>query len=235
MGVKSVFRDLVKDRFGPLYYSVRSYAQEGEDLLLSRFFEGKSVGFYVEVGCHHPFRFSNTYLFYRKGWFGVCIDPLPGTVDGFKRWRSRDIAVEVGIAESAGSMQYYMFNEPALNTFNKRLAEERDGFRSYEIVSVKDVPIMSLRDVLHGKLPDGGVQIDFLSVDVEGLDLAVLKSNDWELYRPRAVVAECLNSDLHSLLDDPVTQYLSALDYVPYAKTGNSVIFIERNEMPRIR
>ena len=206
-------------------WQARSWSQEAEDLVLSRFFDGYKSGFYVEVGAHHPFRFSNTYLFYSKGWSGVCVDPLPGTLDGFKRWRPRDVALEVGIAESTGSMQYYMFNEPALNTFDKKLADERDGFGSYKIIETRAVPLLPLRDVLQRHLPNGKV-IEFLSVDVEGLDLAVLKSNDWERYRPRVVVAECLKSDLRSLLDDPVTRYLSDLEYVPYAKTGNSVIFV---------
>jgi len=122
-------------------------------------------------------------------------------------------------------MQYYMFNEPALNTFDQQLAGERDGLRSYKIIGKKDVQLLPLREVLMGHV-SSGIQIDFLSVDVEGLDLAVLKSNDWSLYRPHIVVAECLKSDLRSLFDDPVTRYLSDLDYVPYAKTGNSVIFV---------
>lgn len=230
MAIKSVVKDLIKPLMGSGYYSSRSYAQEGEDLVLSRIFEGRGFGFYVDIGCHHPFRFSNTYLFYRRGWSGICMDPLPGTVDGFNRWRPRDIAVEVGIAEDAGSMKYYMFNEPALNTFDKHLAVERDGFRAYKIIATKDVQLLPLREVLKSKLPEKVSRIDFFSVDVEGLDLAVLQSNDWELYRPRVVVAECLKSDLYSLLDDPVTHYLSGVGYFPYAKTGNSVIFVERDQ-----
>jgi len=130
-------------------------------------------------------------------------------------------------------MQYYMFNEPALNTFDPQLAGERNGLRSYKVIEKKNIPLLPLRDVLKSHTSSDNRQIDFLSVDVEGLDLAVLKSNDWSLYRPRVVVAECLKSDLRSLLDDPVTRYLSDLDYLPYAKTGNSVIFVSGDGVGR--
>ena len=51
-----------------------SFSQEGEDLLIDRMFDGQSVGFYVDVGAHHPTRFSNTYLLYLRGWRGINID-----------------------------------------------------------------------------------------------------------------------------------------------------------------
>ena len=44
------------------------YSQNGEDLILNRLFENKEKGFFIDVGAHHPIRFSNTYLFYKKGW-----------------------------------------------------------------------------------------------------------------------------------------------------------------------
>ncbi len=207
-------------------YSTKSYSQEGEDLVLSRFFEGKKKGFYVEVGAHHPFRFSNTNLFYKKGWSGICIDPLPGTAGAFRKWRPRDVAVEVGVSDKPGSMTYYMFNEPALNTFDHALAQERNGLRSYWIIEAREVPVVPLAQVIQKHMPEGAGAIDFLSVDVEGFDLAVLRSNDWVAFRPRVVVVECLKSDLQSLIDDPVNRFLSDLHYVPYAKTGNSVIYV---------
>ncbi len=92
--------------------------------------------------------------------------------------------------------------------------------KSYRIVETREVPVITLADVLEKNMPESIDQIDFLSVDVEGYDLAVLKSNDWAMYSPRVVVVECLKSDLKSLVDDPVTAFLSDLHYVPYAKTG---------------
>ncbi|MFT7246563.1 MAG: hypothetical protein ACI82A_003940, partial [Candidatus Azotimanducaceae bacterium] len=69
----------------------RSWSQEGEDQILRRIFEQQSTGFYVDVGAHHPKRFSNTFLFYKLGWQGINIDAMPGSMALFNRERSRDL------------------------------------------------------------------------------------------------------------------------------------------------
>jgi FkbM family methyltransferase len=220
----SWWRQRAKAALGPYGWARRSFAQEGEDIVLDRLFEGRRSGFYVEVGCHHPFRFSNSYYFYSRGWRGVCIDALPGTQRLFRRWRKRDIVVESGIASRRGELTYYMFDEPALNTFDAALVQERLERTRYKLIRSVQVPTDTLAAILAAHCPVGQ-QIDFLSVDVEGLDLEVLESNDWDRYRPLTVVAECLQSTLAHISDDPVACYLTERGYAPYAKTGNSVIF----------
>lgn len=205
-------------------WTKQSYAQEGEDLVLDRFMDDVATGFYVEVGSHHPFRFSNTYLFYRRGWQGICIDPLPNSKALFNKWRPRDLSLELGVSMMPSNMKYYLFNEPALNTFDPSLAKERDGLRNFRMIGTKDVPSLPLSSILDTHLP-ANQTIDFLSVDVEGLDLQVLQSNDWNKYRPRFVVAECLKTDILSINTDPIVHYLVSLGYKALAKTGNSVIF----------
>jgi len=212
----------------PAAHSHRSFSQEGEDIALQRYLGLKKKGFYIDVGSHHPFRFSNTYLFYKKGWSGLCIDPLPGSARLFRKWRPRDIAVEMGVSDTPSTLRYFMFNEPALNTFDAGLAAERDGTDSYRICNRVDIMTDTLAEIIRKHIPPSVTDIDFMSVDVEGLDLQVLQSNDWSLYRPRAVIAECLKSDLSALPDDEVTKFLSGVGYRPYAKTGHSVIFVER-------
>ena len=221
--IKSIKSFLLKN-MGPLFQGRFSYAQEGEDLALDRLIAHKRDGFYVEVGCHHPFRFSNTYFFYKKGWSGVCIDPLPGTEKKFKKWRPRDQVVEVGVARNSGSMLYYMFNEPALNTFDKTLAEERDGYINYKIIDKVSVKIKTLESILDDV--NCSKEIDFFSIDVEGLDLEVLMSNNWSKYRPKMIIAESLTASLTEFESDPLVSYLLSLNYKAIIKTGCSVIFI---------
>jgi FkbM family methyltransferase len=208
-------------------FATLSYSQEGEDIVLKRLFGRISdrQGFYIEVGSHHPFRFSNTYLFYRAGWRGICIDPMPGSARAFARWRPRDLALELAIGEAPASMAYYMFNEPALNTFDASLVDHRlKSGDQYRIIGTRSVDVVPLSAITREHVPEG-VDVDFISIDVEGLDLAVLRSNDWDRIRPKAVIVECLELDLHSLSRDPVGQFLSEKGYEPYAKTGNSLIF----------
>lgn len=173
------------------FRSKKSYSQDGEDVALAAFFEEKKGyrGFFVDVGAHHPVRFSNTWRYYRNGWRGINIDPTPGSMNPFKRWRSRDINLEIGIGAAASTMTFFCFNEPALNTFDPTVAAVRDTGNPYKVIKKVPVPIAPLREVLAQHLPQGQ-QIDFLSVDVEGLDLEVLKSNDWTNYAPTFVLVE---------------------------------------------
>ena len=101
-----------------------SWGQEGEDLILLRLFPQDS-GFYIDIGAHHPKRFSNTYLFYRKGWTGINIDAKPRSMKLFQKVRPRDINLEIPIAQEHKKLTYFEFEEPALNTFSKSLSLER--------------------------------------------------------------------------------------------------------------
>lgn len=218
------------ERLSPRAFSRQSFAQEGEDLVLLRLLAGRRDGFYVDIGSHHPHRFSNTYLLYKMGWRGLCVDPLPGTAAAFQRARPRDIAVEMGVSATPGALIYYMFNEPALNGFDARLARSRDNMADYRITETRSIETDTLARIIDRHVPaDRIAAIDLLSVDVEGLDLAVLQSNDWSRLRPAIVVAECLGTDIPSLLTDPVAVLLGDVGYVPYAKTGQSVVFTRQD------
>ena len=103
-------------------FSLKSYSQEGEDMILRRLFEKQKTGFYVDVGAHHPKRFSNTFFFYKKGWSGINIDAMPNSMRLFNEIRPRDTNLEIPISDKKQKLKYYMFNEPALNGFSKELA-----------------------------------------------------------------------------------------------------------------
>jgi FkbM family methyltransferase len=202
-----------------------SFSQEGEDMVLARVFEHQPKGFYVDVGAHHPVRFSNTYFFYRRGWRGINIDATPGSMEAFRKIRPRDTNVEAAVSDASGSLEFSMFNEPALNTFDQKLARERDGKAGYRIMSTKTVPLKKLSEILEQNLP-GGQTIDFLSVDVEGLDLPVLKSNDWKKFRPTFVLAEDFATEtVEQALSGPIASYLRDFGYRLFAKTAHTLIF----------
>jgi len=156
-------------------YCLKSYSQEGEDIILRRIFEKQKTGFYIDIGAHHPKRFSNTYYFYKKGWRGINIDAMPGNMKLFRKMRPRDINLEIPVSDKKRELTYYMFNEPALNSFSKTLSIERDRKEEYKIVDEIKIEILTLAEVLNAYLPSN-TRIDFLSVDVEGLDFQVLAS-----------------------------------------------------------
>jgi FkbM family methyltransferase len=199
------------------------YGQDGEDLILDRMLEGQPSGFYVDVGAHHPLRFSNTYLFYRRGWRGINIDAEPGSMRPFRKHRGRDINVECGVGSRPGKLPYYRFNEPALNTFDEAEANLKNR-PPYRLVERVEVAVRRLDDLLAEYLPTGQV-IDFLTIDVEGKDLEVLESNDWGRFRPRFILAETLRTDMLLLASCPVVQLLTDKGYRPVAKAYNTTFF----------
>jgi FkbM family methyltransferase len=213
-----------------IYYQ-KSWSQEGEDLILSRYFENlKTKGFYVDVGAHHPLRFSNTYKFYKQGWHGINIDAMPGSMDLFNRLRPRDTNLEIAVSDSKQIMTYYAFNEPALNGFSKELTEHRDGLANNKIIFKKDIETSPLGEILDQYMPKDQ-DIDFLSVDVEGLDFAVLKSNNWVKYSPELILIEICGSTLDELLNNEVTTFLRQFEYTIYAKCVNTVIFKKKSKI----
>lgn len=202
----------------------RSWSQEGEDILLRKIFESKKTGFYIDVGAHHPMRFSNTYFFYRKGWSGINIDAMPGSMKEFKKYRRRDINLELGVAQQESILDYYVFNEPALNSFSVRLSEERNLLENNYYVKKKiKIKVKPLSEILFYYLK--GRKIDFLNVDVEGFDLNVLQSNDWSKYRPRFVLVEILQFSLRNIEQDKVVQFMAEKGYAVYAKLVHTVFF----------
>lgn len=204
---------------------VKSYSQEGEDLILRRIFENRRGGFYVDVGAYHPILYSNTYLFYRMGWRGINIEPNPGSMRWFRRYRVHDINLAVGVSDVATDRRYYMFNEPALNTFEEDVANrptrnEKRVYRTGETV----IPVKRLDTILREHLP-ADQTIDFLSVDVEGHELNVVRSNDWERFRPGCLLVEVLDGDLEEIVRSALHRLLKEADYTLYAKTANTVFY----------
>lgn len=204
-------------------HATLAYSQEGEDLILRRLFEGGGTGFFVDVGAHHPSRFSNTLYFYRRGWRGINIDPNPDAIALFRQARPDDINLCVGVAEAPGMLQFYMFDEPALSTFDRDLAAERERTTPYRLLGSRDVEVRRLADIIAAAAPDR--PIDFMTVDTENFDLQVLKSNDWDRFRPRYLLVEAREVDLSKIDADPVHGFALSQRYRLIAKTVNTSIY----------
>ncbi len=213
-------------------YSREAYGQVGEDIVTNFLVGDKSEGFYVDVGAHHPQRYSNTYFFYQRGWRGINIDALPGSMALFQTLRPRDINLEMGISGARDTLTYYSFDEPAVNGFSRELSESRDG--KFKLLGQTEIQTYPLSEILDQHLPPGQA-IDFLSVDVEGLDYEVLQSNDWTRYRPNVVLIEDLAiitlADLHA---SPLTQLMKSYGYTPCSQCIHTLFYLEDGLVDRV-
>lgn len=223
--MKKILTKLLRKFFPELKFSHTSYSQDGEDMVLKAFFETRDnyQGFYVDIGAHHPFRFSNTAYFYEKGWSGINIEPTPDLIAHFQKHRPRDINLNVGISNTPSQLTFYIFDEPALNSFDEQLSNFRDTTTQYNIVERIAIQTHRLSDIFDEYLPKDK-QIDFLTIDVEGLDFEVLKSNDWNKYIPTFILVE-QGFDVAKIGEDEIYRYLTGLQYELVGRTMRTSVF----------
>jgi len=210
-------------------YSVNarlSYAQEGEDLLLSRIIGdiGRG-GFFVDIGAHHPQLFSNTYKLYEAGWRGINIDAMPGSMKPFEDLRSGDINLEIPISDGEEELEYYIFNHPELNTFSKSQAEHWSGIDSIRIVRTVKLTTRTLASILEKHAP-GRKDFDLLSVDVEGLDHKIISTIDFGTYKFRHIIVEDNPADVLSVMEGDIYRTLTANGYKLVSKLYYSCIYM---------
>ncbi len=194
-------------RTGPLSFEALaldylnlSFSLSGEDLILRKKVHGKllsgKAGCYVDVGSFHPFLASNTYLFYCFGWSGLCIDANPIFKTGFEDLRPRDTFVHAAITQTS---QEVNFAEHKENTGMSRIFEVGEEIPD-AFGPPTQVPTARLDTVLESRFQSGQV-IDIMSVDVEEMDLDVLKSNDWTRFRPQYLCVEDHSTDVMNPAD----------------------------------
>jgi FkbM family methyltransferase len=212
-----------------LFYQTRqsSYSQCGEDMIV-RFYLNKKRGYYVDIGAYHPIKISNTYHFFKKGWKGINIDGSKEGIDLFKKRRPNDINLNLFIGKDDGKyVDFFVFKNRELNTGKEEALELIKKYHNETPIKKERILMNSLSTVLDKYLPKNQ-EIDLLNIDVEGLDLEVLTSNNWEKYRPFILLIEDHKS-IYDFLDSPIHKYLYNLEYKLGGFSMHSYIFIKDN------
>jgi FkbM family methyltransferase len=193
-----------------------SFSKSGDDIQLMKLINNNAPGVYVDIGCWHPIKASNTYFFHLRKWKGICIDPNPELKSLYDKFRPSDIFINAGIGDSQSLLKYYMFEESSMNTFSYDFVEKQQ--LESKLRDTINVPVYNLKDILDKNLKEND-RLDFFDIDVEGLDLEVLKTNDWNKYRPKVVVVE---SDISIKQDvkSEMTEYLELQNYKLIGKSN---------------
>lgn len=201
------------------------HSQCGEDFIIESMMPTKKNGVYIDVGANHPFKYNNTLLFYRKGWAGINIEPNHSRMWLFKLWRRRDINLNVGIGRTKSEIDFYVFNESTLSTFDKDSSVEYQKM-GHSLKKVVRIPVVSLMDIYHENLK--GQEVDILSVDTEGFDMQVLESNDWNVFRPRFVILETMEykqDGSGKKTNSTFDPYMNQIGYTKVADTYINTIY----------
>lgn len=185
---------------------------------------------YMDVGAAYPVKGNNTYLLYTTGARGVLVEPNPTLTAQLRAVRPGDIVVQAGIGVTAESeADYYEIKGNAmLNTFSpEHVAELQKGKTESVVERVVKMPLLNINDVIAEHLKAAP---DILSTDVEGLDLAILKSLDLKRFRPAVICAETLHT-LQTGRTAPITAYLTARGYTPRGGSLYNTIYVDRQRI----
>jgi FkbM family methyltransferase len=205
-------------------YVINSSSQYGEDRIIDKLLGYKARGYYVDIGANDPNLMNNTRRFYNKGWSGINCEPNYELFKKITRYRKRDINLNAGVGSGKGELTFYEMSANTLSTFNKASADYyvKEGYR---IIRTIKVPIITLGEIFD-KL---GNPVDFLSLDVEGYEMEVLESNDWQKNRPTLMLVET-NQDSGTISD-----YLNNINYRLVWKNHTNSIYCDNDKFDCLR
>lgn len=210
-----------------------SYSQCGEDLVV--YFVLKNhlkvdAPSYLDVGANEPRKYNNTYLFYTMGSRGVLVEPDPDLARALSEARPHDKILNVGISDRAGERTFYLMDPHTLNTFSKRESELYQKFYSgVSLRGARKTKVITINKLIEDYFPLG---LDFLSIDIEGLDKVVIESLDFKRHRPSVICIESMiyGEDNRLTKSQEIAEQLYKNNYFKYADTFVNTIFVDKKK-----
>lgn len=207
-----------------------SYSQCGEDLIIKHLFVSLKISkpSYIDIGAYHPFQINNTALFYLNGARGINIEPNSNNFELFLRERKRDVNINIGIASKSGFLDYYEMSTPSLNTFSEKEAENYVN-EGYIINKISKIKVETVERILkrywNNQFPH------LLVIDVEGFEMEILKSVDYERIYPIVICIETISFSTtgRGKKNVDLIRFLEKLGYLLYADTNINSIFVKKD------
>lgn len=209
-----------------------SYSQGGEDILISNIFKQLRITkpSYLDIGAYDAIYLSNTYLFYKNGGHGVLIEPDPLLFGDLKQKRSRDTILNIGIGSNTQkSAKFYIMSTKTLNTFSEQEALRYETYGSNKIEQVIEIPLLNINDVVDKYFPKTP---NLISIDVEGLDLEIIKSFNFAKHRPDVFCIETItySEDDSGNKVTEIIDFMKNEGYAIYADTHINTIFVDNKK-----
>ena len=220
--------ELKKKIFAPKYFG-----QTAEDAILKIYLPEKK-GFYLDIGAGRPITGSNTYALYLRGWSGLCVEPITVNAKLLRAFRRRDEVLNILVARHETEIDFWEFEPYEYSTADESVAKKVLEINGIRLLDNSKKIVRPLSDIAPASNP---LEASLLSVDVEGFDLEVLKSNNWESFYPRVICVEEWESTMDENLKSEVEIFLLNLDYKRKAWTGLSSIFVANkylDSMPKL-
>lgn len=212
-----------------------SFSQSGEDNIIKYIFSTLGIDIknctYLDLGANHAVHLSNTYSFYTKGARGVLLEANPELAKELSEQRPDDIVINKCLSEKSNEkLDFYIMNGDGLSSADfeavQGFIKENPDLKIERTVSVDSITINEITEkYFPEKAPD------ILNVDIEGMELTVLKMTDFEKFRPLVVICEMIeykNGLTVGQKNQEIIDFMHGNDYEEFAFTGINSIFIDK-------
>jgi len=219
------------------FWDKKTVSQSGEDAICAYiiFVLGKKAEdcVYLDLGANHAKELSNTYYFYSKGSRGVLVEANPALITELKFYRNGDKILNKCVSAKSGEkVNFYVLSgdglsSPDLNAVND-LIEKNPELKVVESVMIETITVNDIIDQYLGEAPM------LLNIDIEGKDLEILESIDFDHYRPLIVIAEMIEYQMGLVIgqkNESIINFMESKDYIEYAFTGINSIFVDKHQL----
>jgi len=185
------------------------YSQFGEDKILNELIPKKFIkGFYVDVGCYHPKKHSNTQMLYSRGWFGINVDMEIDKIDTFNLARPNDYNYLGAVSDKIEKVKIFRNQKYGVSsTINPNSLNKKD------VIDAGHINTVTLNTIINNS-PFKNKEIDLLNIDTEGNDFKVLKSLDFKIYNPKIIIIETHLKNIEEIIKSDIYLYLTQRKYI---------------------
>lgn len=222
---------------GYMQFAQLSFAQQGEDLIINSIFKNHLMvekPTFIDIGAYHPIYSNNTYLLYLEGSRGVLVEPNPEYTKLLKSVRQEDTVLNIGIGiTDETEADYYTFGEfSQLNTFSRETVDRYIEQHGPDIVKeVIKLPLVNINTVLEENFKEAP---NLFSIDVEGLDLEILQTLDFNRFRPNMFCIETSISGT-SKTNQAIFDLMQSHDYIMRGNTYSNSIFVDNRLLSSLK
>jgi FkbM family methyltransferase len=211
----------------------KSYSQCGEDMILAFIFY-KALKIkkptYLDIGAYDPYEDSNTAIFYKNGSKGINVEPSSERYKKIAEKRKRDINLNLGVSNKEGFADFYIVSSEKMSTLVKPKAKKLFVSHKMNIKKSVRIKVTTINKIIEEYCK--GICPDLLSLDAEGMDLAILRSINWKRYSPTVICTETASysTNGNEKKDARLISYLESKGYMVYADTRINTIFIKEDK-----
>lgn len=216
------------------YDKFESYSSYGEDAMLNGVMKRLSwimqenlfdQNTYIDIGSFHPVKESNTYFLYKMGWAGTLIDPNSYFNVLVHEIRPHDILHNCAVDVTSGIKEFYMFGDTdSSNTLCKSFAERKTESQHTNVSWTAQVPSKTINDVITIHLDYFNRTPFLLNIDIEGLDLDVVKTYSHDVRIPFIMIED---DSMKTFTDSPIRKFMEEKEYIPIATTFLTTLYID--------